>query len=230
MMASMRSDAVLSWLSDTGTPEDAAGLSRFGIPNETAFGVPMGVMKKKAKSLGIDHPTAQMLWRDGRYEARIMAVHLADPDVMTEDEADRWCAEFDNWAICDTACYVLFDRLPFRWKKVPQYTADNLEFVRRAGFALVWAMTVHDKTAPDDLFRSGLAEIETYAWDKRPLVKKAVDMALRSIGKKNLALHKAAVATAERLCDRPEKPAAWIGRHALKELTSEKTLKRLASK
>lgn len=125
---------------------------------------------------------------------------------------------------------MLFDRLPHRWQKVPVYAADERDFVRRSALALVWAKTVHDKSLSEDLFRTASVEIETYASDARPLVKKAIDMAICAIGKKNPALHEAAIAAAERLRDRSEKPAVWIGRNALKELTSEKTLKRLAAK
>ncbi len=218
---------ILNWLEATGTAEVADGLSRFGIPNETAYGVPMGEMRKKAKAVGPDHDAASALWETGRYEARIMAVLLAEPDRLTAEQADLWCGDFDNWAICDTACFALFDRTSFRWDKVPLWCADNREFVRRAGFALIWALTTHDKTAGDDKFKEGLDLMERHAGDTRPLVKKAIDMALRATGKRNFALHAAACDLCRRLSGREEASAVWIGRHALRELESEKVLARL---
>ncbi len=218
---------ILDWLEASGRPEVADGLSRFGIPNETAYGVAMGEMQKKAKSLGPDHDAASVLWETGRYEARIMAVLLADPDRLTAAQADLWCAEFDNWAICDTACFALFDRAAFRWEKVPIWCADDREFVRRAGFALIWAMSTHDKTAGDEKFRDGLVLMDNHADDTRPLVRKAIDMALRATGKRNSALHDAACDLCRRLVGREEASAAWIGRHALKELESDKVMARL---
>ena len=218
---------ILDWLETTGTLETVEGMSRFGIPSAGAFGVPMGEMRKKAKAVGVDHDAAQVLRANGRYEARIMALLIADPDQLTAEEADAWCGDFDNWAVCDTACFSLFDRTHYRWERTAAWANDPREYVRRAGFALIWALTTHDKTAEDAKFESGLALMEKHAGDARPMVKKAIDMALRATGKRNRALHAAALALCARLEQREEASASWIGRHARKELESDKVRDRL---
>ena len=140
---------------------------------------------------------------------------------------DAWAHDFDSWAICDTTCFHLFDRTAHAWKKVPEWAASGEEFVRRAGYALVWALSVHDKSAPDDRFVEALGIIEAAEPDPRPLVKKAVDMALRATGKRNARLHAEAVAVASRLAEAGDADRSWIGRHALRELESEKVRARL---
>jgi 3-methyladenine DNA glycosylase AlkD len=153
---------------------------------------------------------------------------VADPDEITREQADTWVREMDSWAICDTACFHLFDRMDFAWDAVPEWAASEDEFVRRAGYALIWALSVHDRAAPDDRFVGALALIERHATDERNFVKKAVNMALRAIGKRNAALNAAAIETARRLADSDDATAAWIGRHALRELESDKVRARLA--
>lgn len=223
----MTADEVIAWLKAEGTPEGVAGMARYGIPNTNAFGVSMGAMKRQAKALGTDHPTALSLWAHGAYEARTMAVFLADPIRLTDADADAWVADFDNWAICDTACFSLLDRTPYAWGKVPRWAADPREFVRRAGFALIWALSVHDKAADDSRFTATFDLIRAAAKDERPLVKKAVDMALRAMGKRNKALNAAGCDLAEVLAGETDKTARWIGNHALRELTSDKVQQKL---
>lgn len=218
---------ILDWLSETGTPEGVAGMTRFGIPNDRAVGIPMGVLKTKAKAIGTDHALALALWETGLYEARILAAEIADPTVLTDVVMDSWCAEFDNWAICDHTCFVLFDKTADPWRKVDEWAPRPEEFVRRAAYALIWALSVHDKKAADALFEKALALITAAPADDRPLVKKAVDMALRAVGKRNLALNASARQTCARLMAAPDKSRQWIGRHALKELESEKVRARL---
>lgn len=225
-----QAEHILEWLKATGTEDTAQGMARFGIPSDGAFGVPMGEMRKKAKAVGPDHAAAQVLWANGRYEARIMALLMAEPDRLTAEEADVWCAAFDNWAVCDTACFSLFDRTEYRWDKVTQWANDPREYVRRAGFALIWALTTHDKSAEDARFETGLGLMEAHAGDARPMVKKAIDMALRATGKRNFALHAQALELCARLEQRSEAAASWIGRHARKELESEKVRARLEKK
>jgi len=218
---------VLDWLSETGTPEGVAGMERFGIPNDRAFGIPMGALKTKAKAIGTDHALALALWQTGVYEARILAAEIADPSAMTDAMMDAWCADFDNWAICDHTCFVLFDKTADPWRKVGEWAPRPEEFVRRAAYALIWALSVHDKKAADAVFDEALLLIETAPADDRPLVKKAVDMALRAVGKRNLALNASARRTCALLMAAPERSRQWIGRHALKELESDKVQARL---
>ena len=140
---------------------------------------------------------------------------------------DRWCRDFDNWAICDTICFNLFDRTPHAWAKVAQWSGKRSEFEKRAAFALLWSLTVHDKHAGNEQFVQGLALIERAAADERNFVKKAVNMALRAIGKRNRALNAAAVAVARRLAASQEAAARWVGKDALRELTSPGVARRL---
>jgi 3-methyladenine DNA glycosylase AlkD len=140
---------------------------------------------------------------------------------------DRWCRDFDNWAICDTACFKLFDHTRHRWAKVAQWSRRRDEFVRRGAFALLWALSVHDKHAGDEAFVEGLGLIETAATDERHYVKKAVNMALRAIGKRNTALHAAALETAGRLAASADATARWIGKDALRELTGPSVTRRI---
>lgn len=224
----MTAAEVLAWLEAEGTEETVEGMTRYGIPNDRAFGVPMGEMRKFAKRIGRDHALALELWASGWYEARTVAVLVADPDEITREQADAWVREMGSWAICDTACFHLFDRTDFAWDAVPDWAASDEEFVRRAGYALIWALSAHDRAAPDDRFLEALALIERGATDERNFVKKAVNMALRATGKRNAALNAAAIETARRLAESDDATAAWIGRHAQRELESDKVQARLA--
>ncbi len=220
-------EKAIAWLREQGSEETREGLTRYGIPNDRAFGVTMAAIKKLAKSVGRDHALALALWQQGWYEARILAVFLAEPDQLTRPLMDAWTAEMDSWAICDTACFHLFDRTPLAWEAIPDWIASPEEFVRRAGYALIWSLTQHDKSAPDEKFLSCLALIEEGADDSRKLVKKAVNMALRAIGKRNTVLNAAAIRTAEKLARLDDRTPRWIGSHALRELKSPAVRKRL---
>ena len=219
---------VLAWLERHGTKATRDGMARYAIPSDTAFGVPVGALKQHAKRLGRSHELAAALWETGRYEARMLATFVDEPERVTAAQMDRWCREFDNWAICDTACFALFDRTPHAWPKVTQWSRRSDEFVKRAAFALLWSLTVHDKEAGDPPFLEGLALIEREAADERNFVKKAVNMALRAVGKRNRTLHAASVAVARRLADAPDPTRRWVGKDALRELTGPSVKRRLA--
>lgn len=197
---------------------------RFGIPNDTAFGVPMGKLLAFARKRPKDAVLAADLWQTGRYEARMLAILLDDPSCLTAAHMDTMVADFDNWAICDTACFHLFDRSPYAWDAVPRWATSDRLYTRRAAFALIWALSVHDKTAPDARFLAALTLCQTHATDPRPHVAKAVSMALRATGKRNATLRIAALEMAERLAETGPIPAK-IGREALRELGKGKTEK-----
>jgi 3-methyladenine DNA glycosylase AlkD len=194
------------------------GLPRYAIPSDNALGVAMRDIKAVAKEVGRNHALAPALWETGVYEARILVSFTADPAQVTPAQMDRWCRDFDNWAICDTACFHLFDRTPHAWAKVERWSGRRPEFEKRAAFALLWSLTVHDKRAGDEQFLNGLALIEREAGDGRNFVKKAVNMALRATGKRNRALNRAAVDVASRLAQSDDPTARWIGKHALREI------------
>ena len=218
--------SALKWLKSHSTKTTLDGMARYGIPSDKAFGVAMKDMKVLGKKLGRNHELAAALWETGAYEARMVCSFVDDPALVTAAQMDRWCHDFDNWAICDTICFNLFDRTPHAWAKVTQWSTRRSEYEKRAAFALLWSLSVHDKRADDEQFVRGLALIERAAADGRNFVRKAVNMALRAIGKRNLALNVAAVDVARHLADSQEAAARWVGTDALKELTSPAVTKR----
>lgn len=197
-------------------------MAHYNIPSDNAFGVAMRDVQRLAKERGRDHQLAQGLWTSGWYEARLLAAYVDEPAAVTPAQMDRWCRDFDNWGICDTVCFALFDRTPHAWDKVDQWSRKRGEFQKRAAFALLWGLTVHDKAANDKQFLRGLTLIEHAATDDRHFVQKAVDMALRATGKRNAALNEAASDVARELTASESAAAQWVGRHALKELTSRR--------
>ena len=226
----MNKDEVLAWLARTGTRRTVEGMARYGLPSDRAFGVPVGTMHALAKRIGKDHALAAALWESGWYEARMMAAFVDDPRRVTRRQMDTWAADFDNWGICDTACFHLFDRTPFAWAKARAWSASPREFVKRAGFALMASLVAHDKTAPDARFRELLPLIEKGARDERNFVKKGVNWALRAIGKRSAELNAAAVAVARRLARSENAAPRWVGKDALRELASPKVRARVAGR
>jgi 3-methyladenine DNA glycosylase AlkD len=202
-------------------------MARYAIPSDHALGVAMKDIKALGKQLGRDQELAAALWESGVYEARMLASFVGDPARITATQMDRWCKEFDNWAICDAMCFNLFDRTPHGWAKVAQWSSSRAEFVKRTAFALLWSLTVHDKAAGDERFVQGLALIEKASEDDRNFVKKAVNMALRATGKRNRALNAEALFVARRLADSTNAAAHWVGQDALRELTSASVIRRL---
>jgi 3-methyladenine DNA glycosylase AlkD len=222
--------AVVTWLERNGTRKTRDGMARYAIPSDRAFGVTVGALRQHAKRLGRNHELAAALWETGWYEARMLAAFVDDPALVTPGQMDRWCRDFDSWAICDTACFHLFDRTPHAWSKILQWSRRRAEFEKRAAFALLASVTAHDKLADDEKFVQGLHLIEEAASDDRNFVKKAVNWALRCIGKRNPALNAAAVEVAGRLATSTEASARWVGKDALRELTSSAVTRRLATR
>ena len=167
------------------------------------------------------------LWGSGWYEARMMAAFLGEPNRLTAAEMDRWCRDFDNWAVVDHACFHLFDKSPHAWKKVTAWSKRRGEFQKRAAYALLASLALHDKKAPDEMFRPALKLIERDSTDGRNFVKKGISWALRLIGRRNQALNQESVALCRRLAASEDATARWLGKSALKELTSAAVLKKL---
>ncbi len=224
----MDRDEVLTWLERRGTRRNVDGMARYGIHTERAFGVPMGTMQSLAKRLGKDHALATALWDTGWYEARTVAAFVDDPQRVTRRQMNAWAADFDNWAICDTVCFHLFDRTPFAWEKARQWATSPREFVKRGSFALMASLAGHDKTAPDARFLAFLPLIERGAHDERNFVKKGVSWALRRIGRRDPALHKAALELATRLSKSEDAASRWVGKDAIRDLTNPKVRAQLA--
>jgi 3-methyladenine DNA glycosylase AlkD len=215
-----------------GTKKARDGMARFAIPSDKAVGVTVADLQKLAKQIRKEqheqrHDLAEALWQSDVYEARMLATLIDDPAQVTPAQMDRWCKDFDNWAICDTACFHLFDRTPHAWKKVKQWSSRKPEFEKRAAFAVLWGLTVHDKQADDERFAQSLPLIENAANDERNFVKKAVNMALRAIGKRSQSLNTAAIAVAEQLAASTNATSRWIGKDAIRELRSESLRRRL---
>ncbi|MBM3740832.1 MAG: DNA alkylation repair protein [Acidobacteria bacterium] len=213
-----QTQSALQWLKDHATQATLDGMARFAIPSDHALGVTMKDIKILAKQLGRNHDLATALWDTGVYEARMLASLAGDPARLTAAQMERWCRQFDNWAICDTMCFNLFDRTPHAWDLAAKWSSSKSEFVKRTAFALLWSLSRHDKQAGNDKFIQGLALIEREATDGRNFVKKAVNMALRAIGKRNPALKAAAIETARRPAASSNSTARWVGSDALKEL------------
>jgi 3-methyladenine DNA glycosylase AlkD len=223
-------ELALSWLKRHSTRATLDGMARYAIPADHAHGVAMKDIKALGAMLGRNQPLAAALWATGVYEARMLASFVGDPERLSAAQMDRWCREFDNWALCDAMSFNLFDRTPHAWTKVAQWSRKRNEFEKRTAFALLWSLTAHDKGAGDEPFKEGLLLIEREAGDERHFVKKATNMALRAIGKRNRALNSAAVAVARRLAGSADATARWVGKDALRELTSPAVTARLTAR
>jgi 3-methyladenine DNA glycosylase AlkD len=198
-------------------PRNVEGMARFGIVSDSVYGIPTPIIRAMARRLGKDQALAEQLWSTGVHDARILASLVGDPMAISRSTMDKWTRDFDNWAVCDACCCCLFDRTPYVWQKIPKWAAGKREFVRRAAFSTLAGAAVHLKAAPDQQFFDGLALIEKYAFDDRNFVRKAVNWALRNIGKRNAALLPAAIACAERLRTQGTRSGRWIAADALRE-------------
>jgi 3-methyladenine DNA glycosylase AlkD len=213
-----------------GTARDRENLTRFGITAKKAFGVSMANVQSLGKRLGRNHDLAAALWDTGWYEARLLTSFVDEPERVTAAQMDRWCRDFDNWGICDTICFHLFDRTPHAWAKVEQWHDKRAEFVKRAAFALLASLALHDKASGDRPFLDSLPLVERAADDPRNFVQKGVSWALRLIGRRNPVLNEEAVTLARRLAASDEPAARWIGKEAVKELTGPLVMRQLAAR
>jgi 3-methyladenine DNA glycosylase AlkD len=232
--------AILADLRAIGSERNRAGMARYGINVDNAFGVSVYELRKVAKHFGTDHDLALALWATGNHEARLLACFVDDPASVTEGQMDAWARDFDSWDICDQATTSLFDLTKHAWTKAREWAVRDEEWVKRGGFALMAGLAIHDKVAADGAFVKLLPFIERGAFDDRNFVKKAVNWALRNIGKRNLALHAAAAGCAEHIREVANKKAGgerggdasvraarWVATDALRELASEKVQARL---
>jgi 3-methyladenine DNA glycosylase AlkD len=223
----LRAEDIVTELRSLGDPAAVAGMARFGIRSAKAVGVPTPVLRAIAKRIGRDHPLAQDLWRTGILEARAISTLVGDPKMVTEELMEAWVVDFDSWAVCDAACCNLFDKTKFAWKKALAWSRREEEYVKRAGYTLMAALAVHDKAASDEKFLRFLPAIRRGASDQRNFVKKAVNWALRQIGKRNRKLNRAAILSAREIRAMNLPGARWIAADALRELESEAVRRRL---
>ncbi len=223
-------DEIIGRLGALSIPENVAGMARFGINAHNTLGIPVVKLRELARSIGRDHGLAARLFAAGIHESRILASMVDEPRLVTEMQMEEWVSAFDSWDVCDGCCNNLFVKTGFAEQKALQWSARPEEFVKRAGFVLMAVLAVHHKESPEALFRSFLVAVKRGAADERNFVKKAVNWALRQIGKRSMGLNILAVALAGELAESSARTARWIGRNAMKELESESVQRRLARK
>jgi 3-methyladenine DNA glycosylase AlkD len=226
----MRYQEIIKLLKSLSNPKAAEGMARFGINPKGTLGVSIPHLRKIAKAVGKDHKVASQLWKSGIHEAKLLAAFIDDPSLVSLKQMEKWVNDFDSWDICDQVCSNLFDRTPFAYKKAVEWAGRQEEFVKRAGFVLMAALAVHDKTAGEGEFEKFLSVIKREASVGRNFVKKAVNWALRQIGKRNARLNRLALKTAGEIQKLHSESARWIAADAIRELESEAVQRRLGKK
>jgi 3-methyladenine DNA glycosylase AlkD len=219
--------AVVKELRAMGDPASVEGMKRFGITGKEMLGVSMPELRQLAKKVGRSHELALELWSTGIHDARILAALVDEPERVTAEQMEEWVGKFDSWDICDGCCGNLFDRTPFAYEKALKWSKAKAEFVKRAGFSLMAELAVHDESATDEKLIRFFPAIKTGSLDDRNFVKKAVNWALRQIGKRNARLNKRAIALAEEIWKLDSKSARWIAADALRELKSPEVKEKL---
>ena len=223
-----QTDQILKTLYSKSDPKNVEGMARFGISSKNkVLGITMPFLRSLKRKIGINHELALDLWKTKVYEARLLAAFIADPDQLTKSVMNKWVLDFDNWAICDGVCMHCFRDTPFGHELALKWSARKEEFVRRAGFAMIATLCVSDKESTDRVFLKYLPIIFKYSDDERNYVKKAVNWALRQIGKRNMKLNAAAVKMAEKIHKLDSAAAKWIAADALRELRSPAVQRRL---
>jgi len=226
----MKAEAVLRKLKSLYNPKNVAGMARFGINPSNTYGIAIPALRKMAREIGRNHALAQELWSSGVHEARILAGMIDDPALVTEAQIDRWSADFDSWDVCDQVCMNLFRYTKFAFAKCSELCSREEEFVKRTSFALMAALASGGKSAPDAAFIRFLPLIKKASTDERNFVKKAVNWALRGIGKRNKNLNRKAISAAKEIARLHSKSARWIASDAIRELEGEAVQTRLAAK
>ena len=221
--------AILQELHARANPANVAGMAKFGINPQGTLGISIYELRKLAKTIGVQHELALQLWETGLHEARILASYIDDPASVTEAQLERWVADFDSWDVVDQVC-ELIAKTPLAYAKIFEWSTRPEEFVKRTAFALIAELAVRDKQATDEQLAQFFPVIVRAANDERNFVKKAVNWALRNLGKRNLALNAQAIATAREIHALGTRPARWIAADALRELTSEAVQARLRAK
>jgi len=218
---------IMGELRRLGEQRNIEGMARFGIVAKNVYGVAKPKIDELARRIGPHHALGLELWETGNQDARILAGMIAERNLVTAKQMEQWVRDFDNWDVCDGTCCHLFVFAEPAWSKAYAWSRRKEEFEKRAGFALAAFLACHDKRAHDAEFRTYLKVIEREAWDERNFVRKAVNWALRNIGKRNLRLHRAAIASAKRIAKQNSRAARWIAADALRELTSDAVQTRL---
>lgn len=218
---------ILARLKTLSNPKAVEGMARYGINPQNTYGVSIPNLRKIARETGVNHALAQELWASGIHETRILASMIDDPSMATEEQLESWAKDFDSWDVCDQCCMNLFEKTGFAYRKAVEWSESDGEFVKRAGFVLMARLAVSDKNADDEIFETFFPIIKREASDNRNYVKKAVNWALRQIGKRNINLNKKAILIAGEIQKMDSRSANWIASDAIRELTGESVQKRL---
>ena len=226
----MTCTGILKKLKSYYNPRNIAGMARYGINVRKAYGVPAPVLRQMARSLRGDHKLAEKLWRSGIHDAKSLAALIDDPAQVSEEQLESWARDFDSWDIVDGCCNNLFRQSTLAHDKAVEWTSRQQEYVKRAGFVLMACLAVHDKAAKDAVFEGYLRLIKKGSTDERNFVKKAVNWALRQIGKRNMNLLEAAIKAGQEIQKLDSKSARWIASDAIRELRSEKTVARIRAR
>ncbi len=221
---------ILNKIKSMSNPEAIKGMARYGINPKNNLGVSIYKLRPIAKEIGKDHKLALKLWSSGIHDARLLACFIEDPVKVTSEQMDSWAKDFDSWDVCDQACTSLFDLTPLAWTKIFEWAKRDEEFVKRAAFSIIAGLAVHDKKAGDKEFEQFSPLIKKHSVDERNYVKKAVNWALRNIGKRNLALNKQMIKLSKEIQKIDSKSARWIANDAIRELSSEKVQNKLVEK
>ncbi|MEI6122813.1 MAG: DNA alkylation repair protein [Bacteroidota bacterium] len=221
---------IIEALKSKQNPDNLAGMARYGIKTDKAFGVSLPLIRDLAKRYKNNHPLALQLWQSGYHEARIFATLADNVQLVTEQQMEDWVLDFDSWDVCDQCCNNLFKKTPYAVKKALEWSGRPEEFVKRAGFVMMACLAVHSRSMPDEEFESFLAIIVREATDERNYVRKAVNWALREIGKRDMKLYAKALGLSRTLAERSDKTAHWIGRDAVSDLESGTAIRRMLHK
>ena len=222
MLNVMRFEDVMEKLNSMRNIKNVEGMARFGIKPENNLGISVTTIRNFAKKIGKDHNLALELWNTGIRDARMVAACIDDPKIVTKEQMEKWVKDFNSWDLCDHTCGHLFDKTPYAYEKAKEWTKKSEEFQKRAGFALIAWLSVHDKKKDDSIFEQFFPLIIKQSTDERNYVKKSVSWALRNIGKRNLNLNKKAIEVAEIIQKIDSKPAKWIASDTIRELSGEK--------
>ncbi|MBN1536322.1 MAG: DNA alkylation repair protein [Anaerolineales bacterium] len=214
-------NSIITQLYNQSNQNNVAGMAHYGINPEHALGISIPILRKMAKEIGRNHSLAQELWDSGIHEARLLAVYITDPSQATEEQMESWVKDINSWDLCDGFCNNLMVRTPFAVQKAIEWSNRPETYVKRAAFSLMACIAVHHKQLPDQQFEAFLDLVYKQANDDRNFVKKAVNWALRQIGKRNTNLNQKAISMAKQIQRLDSKAARWIADDALRELTGE---------
>lgn len=223
----MKASQILKHLERKGSSKALEAMAKLGISTKRAYGVEIAELRRLAKHIGPHHQMAEELWKSGVHEARILAAYIDDPKKVSERQMEEWVRDFDSWDICDQVCGSLFEKTDFAHKKAIEWAHRKEEYVKRAGFALMALLAAHDRNAGFSAFEKFFPHIISECHDERKYVKKAVNWALRQIGKRSMRLNRRAVEVARQILQADSPSAKWIASNALRELESDAVQKRL---